>query len=95
VFEILSVNEKIRDAILDPSIARDLTALAFENGMFSMEQDAFIKAMHKLIPYEEIAQVHSTLSVDMGDAGKEEEVDSDEDTEVVKESHESYQHDLV
>jgi type IV pilus assembly protein PilB len=93
VYEILSVNEKIRNAILDPNTARDLTALAVENGMFTMEQDAFIKAMHHMIPYEEIAQVSVTLSVDESEV--QEEVDTSDQSVNGSNAIESYPHDLV
>ena len=100
VFELLTVNERMRQLIMDSARDSALLELGFESGMFTMEQDAFIKAMRKEIPYEEIAQVSSAIDVD---AGREQS--DEEDVETIETSErgpgeenvgmKSYQHDLV
>ncbi len=99
VFELLTVNEKMRQLILDSAREAALLEQAFEYGMFTMEQDAFIKAMLKAIPYEEIAQLSSAIDVGAADHDQSEvtpepddssEIGLDDDAKV-----KSYQHDLV
>ncbi|MBP9749184.1 MAG: Flp pilus assembly complex ATPase component TadA [Candidatus Pacebacteria bacterium] len=99
VFELMTVNEHLRTAILDSVREAELQEIGFEHGMFTMEQDAFIKAMRKMIPYEEIAQVSSAIDTDgIADTAQPEGTaepaeETDEKSSIKDEK--SYQHDLV
>lgn len=54
VFEILDMNKQLEEAILkDPSEVA-IRKIARENGMFTMKEDAIIKAFEKKIPFSEV-----------------------------------------
>jgi len=64
VYEILEINEEIRGAILDSADESIIHKIARENGMFSLKEDTIIKAMQKLIPFEEVAQIGGLMNLE-------------------------------
>lgn len=57
IFEALDVNEKISKGILQRSSTMDLNRTAIENGMITMVQDGFMKALEGLTTIEEVLRV--------------------------------------
>lgn len=54
VIEVMGMNEEIEEAILKNPIESELMKAARKNGMLTMKEDAIIKTMHGLIPFEEV-----------------------------------------
>lgn len=54
VFEMYEMSKEIEDVILNNPVESEIYARAREQGMFTMKEDAIIKAMRKEIPFEEI-----------------------------------------
>lgn len=54
VFEILQMDKHIEDVILKSPVEEAVYAAARESGMFTMREDAILKALNKEIPFEEI-----------------------------------------
>jgi type IV pilus assembly protein PilB len=61
VYEMLELTDELKKMILERADEAAITAVARKNGMMSLKEDAIIKAMRKLIPYEEVAQVGASL----------------------------------
>lgn len=84
VYEILEMNDAIRNAILESADESIIHGIARKNGMFSLKEDTLIKAMQKLIPFEEVAQIGGLMNIEEDDEEvievKEKEVPSLEDT---------------
>ncbi|MEX2514679.1 MAG: ATPase, T2SS/T4P/T4SS family [Candidatus Paceibacterota bacterium] len=57
VFEVLDINERIEEVILDGADETDIKAAALANGMISMRQDALVKAFNGEIPFEEVGKL--------------------------------------
>lgn len=57
VFEVLDVNERIEEVILDGADETDIKAAALANGMISMRQDALMKSFEGKIPFEEVSKL--------------------------------------
>jgi type II secretory ATPase GspE/PulE/Tfp pilus assembly ATPase PilB-like protein len=57
IFEVLQVNEKIGRLILERSASGDIEKAAIENGMVTMVQDGFLKALDGLTTVEEVLRV--------------------------------------
>lgn len=55
VMEILEVNSRIQDLILKNGSEEDIYNVARENGFMSMKENAIIKALNGVIPYEEVS----------------------------------------
>jgi type IV pilus assembly protein PilB len=54
VFEILRMNKELEDVVLKEPIEERVYAVARENGMLTMREDAIMKALAGVIPFEEI-----------------------------------------
>ena len=54
VFEILRMNKKIEQVLLTDPIETKVYAAAREDGMFTMREDAIIRALAGEIPFEEV-----------------------------------------
>ena len=54
VYEILNMNKELENAILKNPSEAELKRIARENGMFTMKEDAIVKAFNKIIPFSEI-----------------------------------------
>jgi type IV pilus assembly protein PilB len=55
VMEVLEVNSEIERMILEGSSEEDMYNVARKNGFISMKEDAIIKSLNHIIPYEEVA----------------------------------------
>lgn len=78
VFEMMTFNEELEQAILDSAEENKIYELARKNGMLTMKEDGIIKAFKKEIPFEEI----NTLG---GEYVLDEEPTTTASTEVVPE----------
>jgi hypothetical protein len=81
---MLEATDEIRNAVLAGAGETVISDMARKNGMLTLKEDAIIKAMKKLIPYEEIAQVGGLMNLaDAEDPEEEAEasIDLDEDVE--------------
>lgn len=54
VFEILRMNKELEEVILKEPIEEKVYTMARKNGMFTMREDAIIKALAGTIPFEEV-----------------------------------------
>jgi hypothetical protein len=54
VMELLEVNDEIEELILNEGSEEAIYKAARKNGFVSMKEDAIIKALNHVIPYEEI-----------------------------------------
>ena len=92
VYEMLEATEEIRNAVLAGAGETVIADMARKNGMFTLKEDAIIKAMQKLIPFEEVAQVGGLIETDEEDevvdtpkpAGDAREADADSPTDGVE-----------
>lgn len=57
IFEVLPVSEKIARLILERASADDLEKLATEEGMITMKQDGYLKAIEGITTIEEVLRV--------------------------------------
>lgn len=54
VYEILNITKEIKEIILKNPSESEIRKIARQNGMFTMKEDAIIKALNKEIPFSEI-----------------------------------------
>ena len=54
VYEVLDMNKEIEEAILKNPSESELKKVTRAHGMFTMKEDAIIKALNKVIPFSEI-----------------------------------------
>ncbi len=57
VFEVIRISEKISKLILERSSAGDIQRLAVEEGMITMKQDGYLKAVEGVTSIEEVLRV--------------------------------------
>lgn len=57
VFEMFNMNPEIEQAILHNPIESEIYKIARKSGLVTVKEDCIIKAMQKLVPFEEINQV--------------------------------------
>jgi type IV pilus assembly protein PilB len=57
VFEMYQMNRELEEVILKNPIESAVYDVARKNGMITIKEDAIIKAMQKIIPFEEIAKL--------------------------------------
>ncbi|MFH0755226.1 MAG: GspE/PulE family protein [bacterium] len=57
VFEMFEMNSEIEQVILHNPIESEVYKIARKNGLITMKEDTIIKAMQKIIPFEEINQI--------------------------------------
>lgn len=57
IFEVLSVNEAIKELIVKKSSTKEITAQAIKDGMRTMTEDGFVKAVQGLTSIEEVLRV--------------------------------------
>lgn len=57
VFEMFKMNADIEQVILHNPIESEVYKVARKNGLITMKEDAIIKAMQKIIPFEEVNQL--------------------------------------
>lgn len=82
VMETFEVNEQIQDLILKGGSEEQMHEVARKHGFMSMKEDAVIKALRHVIPYEEI----SMFGIEEGDDVYFEEENVDKQTEEKTES---------
>ena len=83
VYEMLRVTDEIEQAVLNGGEEAAVFGLARKNGMLTLKEDAIIKAMKKLIPFEEITQIGGALDIEDEDqeVGTQETTQSSTDSE--------------
>lgn len=57
IYEVLEVNDKIGELIVKRTSAEEIEDFAIHNGMITMQQDGFLKAMDGLTTVEEVLRV--------------------------------------
>jgi len=55
VMEVMEMSKNIEAGILRNANEIEITKIARSNGMLTMKEDAIIKAMHQVIPFEEVS----------------------------------------
>ncbi len=73
VYEMLEINDEIRSAILDGSDEAEILKITRKNGMINLKEDTIIKALKKLIPFEEVAQIGGMMDLDNENSESEED----------------------
>jgi len=92
VYEMLEVTEDIKQAILRGADEAVVQSMARKNGMFTLKEDAIMKAMEKKIPFEEIARVAGAIESDTeenkeGEAAPEEQPEAEESEKSIENEH--------
>ena len=64
VMETLEINERIQELILRGGSEEDMFVAARKNGFISMKEDAIIKALNHIIPYEEVNNFGTKVGAD-------------------------------
>jgi type IV pilus assembly protein PilB len=64
VFEILKMNRKLEQVVLDNPVEEKISAVARAEGMLTMREDAILKALAGQIPFEEINTLGGDLFPD-------------------------------
>lgn len=95
VYEMLEINDEIRQAVLKGADEAAVQAIARKNGMLTLKEDAIRKAMEKKIPFEEIARVAGAIESDDEEAGVSEEAAGGPDTDTETERVAVEERDLV
>ena len=57
VFEMFTMNHEIEEVILHNPIESEVYKIARKNGLITMKEDAIIKSLKKIVPFEEIGQL--------------------------------------
>lgn len=73
VMEAITVNEEIEKLILDSADEEAILNVARKNGFISMKEDAIIKALNHVIPFEEVSTLGGTLMA--SEEAEEEEIE--------------------
>lgn len=64
VMEVLEVNAEIQELILKGGSEEDMFLVARKNGFVSMQEDAIIKALNHMIPFEEISNFGTKVGIE-------------------------------
>ena len=88
VYEMLETSEEVKRAILEGGDEEKVHQIVRKGGMMSLKEDTIIKAMKKLIPWEEVANIGGLMEVeetpeDIEEAEKK-EAEAGENTEPEK-----------
>ncbi len=73
VMEAITVDEEIEKLILDSADEEAILNVARKNGFISMKEDAIIKALNHVIPFEEVSTLGGTLMA--SEEAEEEEIE--------------------
>jgi type IV pilus assembly protein PilB len=98
VYEILELTDPIRTSILEGAEESIVHDAARKNGMLSLKEDTILKAMQKIVPFEEVAQIGGLMEVEeeLPDTESEETTESkDEDEKKSDDTVASVERDLV
>jgi type IV pilus assembly protein PilB len=68
VFEILRMTKKLEHAVLTNPVEEKIYEIARQEGMFTMREDAIMKALKGDIPFEEVNTLGGELFADEGEA---------------------------
>ena len=63
-FELLPMTKEISQAVLKSSDEKEIQAIARKQGMLMMKEDAIIKALERVIPFEEVNTLSSEFTVE-------------------------------
>jgi len=63
VFELLEVDGEVKKAVLESADEDTVFKIGRKRGLMTLKEDALIKAMRKLIPFEDVAQVGGVLDL--------------------------------
>jgi type IV pilus assembly protein PilB len=83
VMEVFEVNEGIQELILKGGSEEEMFNVARASGFTSMKEDAIIKALHHIIPYEEMNAFGTKVNLDDDSPDVPESVVQDSTKEVV------------
>jgi type IV pilus assembly protein PilB len=81
VYEMFDATEEIKRGVLDGMDERSLYSLARKNGMLVLKEQAIIKAVQKVIPYEEVAHVGGAVDLEQFEEEDNKEEDGGEENE--------------
>ena len=82
IMEILEVNQKIQELILNSGSEEDIYKVARQNGFMSMKEDAIIKALEGTIPYEEVSSFGTKVGAETAVSAEYLPVDSPKPDEI-------------
>ena len=57
VFEIMEINREIEKAIMENPTETEMYRISRANGLFTMKEDALLKAFAGLVPFEEVSKL--------------------------------------
>ncbi len=57
VFEIMEINREIEKAIMENPIEAEMYKISRANGLFTMKEDALLKAFEGIVPFEEVSKL--------------------------------------
>jgi len=98
VFEILEINDEVRTAVLAGSEEAEILKIVRQKGMTNLKEDTIIKAMKKLVPFEEVAQIGGLMDLEEEPEEKDEVAEEQKDNKEqnkTKEQVASVERDLV
>jgi type II secretory ATPase GspE/PulE/Tfp pilus assembly ATPase PilB-like protein len=62
IFEIMRMDHEMERVILTSPVEEDVYAVARKKGMFTLQEDAILKALAGVIPFEEVSALGGSLS---------------------------------
>ena len=83
--EALEINTEIQELILRGGSEEEMFLAARKNGFMSMQEDAIIKALNHVIPYEEVSNFGTKVGVENLIDQNEQPVDNQKSREVTDE----------
>ncbi len=85
VMEVLEINAEIQELILRGGSEEEMFLAARKNGFMSMQEDAIVKALNHVIPYEEVSNFGTKVGVENLIDQNEQPVDNQKSREVTNE----------
>jgi type IV pilus assembly protein PilB len=86
VFEVLEMTGQLERIILENPVESKLWTSARQNGMYTMREDAIMKALQKQVPYSEVNNLGTLLLAEEGPAAEEPPKDASKEEPVKEES---------
>ncbi len=84
VMEAITINEDIEKLILNNGDEEAIQRVAREHGFISMKEDAIIKALNHMIPFEEVSTLGGVMLVSDEAEAEEEEIKHEKKVEVIE-----------
>ena len=81
VMEVFEINDKVQELILNGGSEEEMYQVGRERGFMTMKEDAIIKALNHVIPYEEVNMFGSDGAVDLYDVTEAAEQSAGESSE--------------